>query len=135
MLINNTNLIIMFIILFSVLAFGIGQVVWIYLDSRKRGDKFGILWAIFALTPLFIPMILPLPLVVYLLVTRAFSAKCNNCNTRISSSFLACPNCGVNLKEKCNSCGRPLKEGWNYCPYCNDKIKRGNIKDEHTKEI
>lgn len=132
MLISNTNLIMMFAILFLILLFGIGQVVWIYLDSKNRGDKFGILWGIFTLTPLFIPIILPLPLIVYLLVTRAFSTKCYNCKTRISNNFLACPNCGVKLKEKCNHCGSALKEEWNYCPYCNNEINKENLNRENN---
>lgn len=127
MLIGGSSLIFMFIIVFLILAFGIGQVAWIYLDSRKREDKFGLLWAIFALTPLFIPILLPLPLIVYLLVTRAFSDKCYNCNSRVSGRFSACPNCGVQLKEKCSCCNQVIREEWNYCPYCNDKIKKGNL--------
>lgn len=134
MLVGGSSLIFMFIIVFLILAFGIGQVAWIYLDSRKREDKFGLLWAIFALTPLFIPILLPLPLIVYLLVTRAFSSKCNNCDSRVSGSFAACPNCGVQLKEKCSSCNQVLREEWNYCPYCNDKIKKGNLQNENNKE-
>lgn len=126
MLIGNTNIILIYVVLFSVLAFGIGQVVWITIDSKKRGDKLGVFWGIFALTPLFIPILLPLPLITYLLVTRTFSAKCYNCKTRISNSFISCPNCGVGLKKKCNSCGKGLKEEWNYCPYCNDQIKKGS---------
>lgn len=127
MLTTNTNLIIIFGILFLVLFFGIGQVVWIYLDSKKREDKLGVLWSIFALTPLFLPIILPLPLITYLLVTRAFSSKCHNCKINISNKFISCPNCGVNLKQKCKQCASALKEEWNYCPYCNDKIKGENF--------
>lgn len=127
MLIGGTGLILMFIVMFLILIFGIGQVAWIYLDSKKREDKLGLLWSIFALTPLFIPILLPLPLIVYLLITRSFSAKCHNCNSRVSGSFASCPNCGVKLKEKCSSCNRVLREEWNYCPYCNDKINKGNL--------
>ena len=112
--------IIVFLLIFS---FAIGQVVWIYLDSKKREDKWGILWSILAITPIFLPILLPLPLIVYLLVTRAFSTKCPNCKVKISSKFSSCPSCGCKLKEKCKSCGSPLKDEWKYCPYCNDKIE------------
>ena len=108
---------------FLIIVFTIGQVVWIYLDSKKREDKWGILWAILALTPIFSPILLPLPLIVYLLVTRAFSLKCPNCKVKISSNFSSCPNCGVKLKEKCKSCGSAMKDDWKYCPYSNDKIE------------
>ena len=75
MLVGSKQLILMFIVLFLIFSFGIGQVVWIYLDSKKREDKWGILWSILAITPLFIPILLPLPLIVYLLVTRAFRSE------------------------------------------------------------
>ena len=123
MLIVSRQIIITFIIFFLIFFFEIGQVVWIYLDSKKRVDKWGILWSILAITPIFLPMLLPLPVIVYLLVTRAFSTKCPNCKVKISSKFSSCQNCGWKLKEKCKSCGSPLKE-WKYCPYCNDKIGR-----------
>ena len=123
MLVGSKQLILMFIVLFLIFSFGIGQVVWIYLDSKKREDKWGILWSILAITPIFLPILLPLPLIVYLLVTRAFSTKCPNCRIKISSKFSSCPNCGWKLKEKCKSCGSPLKDEWKYCPYCNDKIE------------
>ena len=123
MLVGSKQIIMMFIVFFLIFAFGIGQVVWIYLDSKKREDKLGILWSILAITPIFLLMLLPLPLIVYLLVTRAFSAKCPNCKMKISNKFSSCPNCGWKLKEKCKSCGSALKDEWKYCPYCNDKIE------------
>ena len=70
MLIVSRQIIITFIIFFLIFFFEIGQVVWIYLDSKKRVDKWGILWSILAITPIFLPMLLPLPVIVYLLVTR-----------------------------------------------------------------
>ena len=88
MLIVSRQIIITFIIFFLIFFFEIGQVVWIYLDSKKRVDKWGILWSILAITPIFLPMLLPLPVIVYLLVTRAFSTKCPNCKVKISSNFL-----------------------------------------------
>ena len=123
MLIGSKQIIMIFIVFFLIFSFAIGQVVWIYLDSKKREDKWGILWSILAITPIFLPILLPLPLIVYLLVTRAFSTKCPNCKVKISSKFSSCPSCGCKLKEKCKSCGSPLKDEWKYCPYCNDKIK------------
>ena len=78
MLIGSNQIIMIFIVFFLIFSFAIGQVVWIYLDSKKREDKWGILWSILAITPIFLPILLPLPLIVYLLVTRAFSTKCPN---------------------------------------------------------
>lgn len=122
MLIAGGMSIFIFIILFCIFAFGMGQVAWIYLDSKERGDKWSILWALFAVSPLLIPMMLPLPLVIYLLVTRAFSTKCSKCGEKVVNSFAACPACGNKLKEKCVNCGKLVKEEWNYCAYCNEKI-------------
>ncbi|RDY25477.1 zinc ribbon domain-containing protein [Romboutsia weinsteinii] len=132
MLINSGGLTSLFIVMFLVLALGIGQVVWIYLDSRNRGDKLKVLWAMLAITPLLVPIILPLPIIVYLLVTRAFSEKCSNCKTRVVSSFSSCPTCGSKLKEKCRICHKALKEEWNYCPYCSDKIKKESLDNENN---
>ena len=67
MLIGSNQIIMIFIVFFLIFSFAIGQVVWIYLDSKKREDKWGILWSILAITPIFLPILLPLPLIVYLL--------------------------------------------------------------------
>lgn len=113
-----------YIVLFVVFLFGMGQVAWIFLDSKERGDKLGIVWAMFAVIPIIMPILLPLPIIVYLLITRSFSEKCSNCNSRVSSNFAACPNCGNELKEKCSSCEKIVKDTWNYCPYCKNKINK-----------
>ena len=55
----------MCLFLFVCICFGIGQVVWIYLDAKERGDRLKIVWALFAVFPIFIPYLLPLPLIVY----------------------------------------------------------------------
>ena len=88
MLIGNQQIILMFLVLFLILAFTIGQVVWIFLDSKKRQDKWTMLRAILALTLIFSPILLPLPLIVYLLLTRAISLKCPNCKIYISNNIL-----------------------------------------------
>ena len=53
MLIGSKQIIMIFIVFFLIFSFSIGQVVWIYLDSKKREDKWGILWSILAITPIF----------------------------------------------------------------------------------
>lgn len=118
---------IMFVILFLIFVFGMGQVAWIYLDSKKREDKMGILWAMFSLLPIFFPLVLPLPIIIYLLVTRSFSDNCSKCGERVSNNFATCPSCGFEIKQKCRSCGRVVKDKWNYCPYCSANIKSGGM--------
>ena len=49
MLIGSKQIIMIFIVFFLIFSFAIGQVVWIYLDSKKREDKWGILWSILAI--------------------------------------------------------------------------------------
>ncbi len=110
------------IILFVVSCFGIGQVVWIYLDAKEREDRLKVVWALFALFPIFIPYLLPLPLIVYLLISRSYASSCPTCNEKIRSDYVTCPHCGQHLKEKCSHCGRSIEKGWNYCPSCSKEI-------------
>ena len=46
MLIGSKQIIMIFIVFFLIFTFAIGQVVWIYLESKKREDILGILWSI-----------------------------------------------------------------------------------------
>lgn len=36
----------MCLLLFVCICFGIGQVVWIYLDAKERGDRLKVVWAL-----------------------------------------------------------------------------------------
>jgi DNA-directed RNA polymerase subunit RPC12/RpoP len=107
--------------------FVIAQTLWIYLDSKKLMGKFAILWAMFGLTPLIFPIILPLPIIIYFLITKTMYNKCHICGSRISRVFAACPECGAKLKERCKRCGTVLSDRWNYCPYCNTKIPKDDL--------
>lgn len=111
------------LILFIVLCFGIGQVVWIYLDAKERRDRLAPVWAIFSLFPIIYPLLLPLPLVVYLLISRSFDYRCPTCNEKIKSDFIICPSCGQTLKEQCSQCKRAVEKDWNYCPDCSSSLK------------
>ncbi len=47
MLIGSNQIIMIFIVFFLIFSFAIGQVVWIYLDSKKRedsGEYYGLYW-------------------------------------------------------------------------------------------
>jgi type II secretory ATPase GspE/PulE/Tfp pilus assembly ATPase PilB-like protein len=46
------------------------------------------------------------------------SGICPNCSSRIEQSYMACPSCGVTLKDKCPDCGRTLEKNWRFCPNC-----------------
>lgn len=115
--------IIMFVILFIVICFGIGQVAWIYLDAKERGDYLAWIWAVFAIFPVVYPILLPLPLIIYLLISRSFSYQCPTCNEKVKQDYITCPACGQSLKEQCSHCKRPIEADWNYCPGCSTQIK------------
>ena len=89
--------ILMSVVLFVVVCFGIGQVAWIYLDAKDRGDRLAIVWAIFAIFPIVYPILLPLPLIIYLLISRSFSYLCPTCNEKVNKDFSTCPHCGQAL--------------------------------------
>ena len=112
----------MCLFLFVCICFGIGQVVWIYSDAKERGDRLKIVWALFAVFPIFIPYLLPLPLIVYLLISRSYASSCPTCNEKIRPDYVTCPRCGQHLKEKCLNCGRSIEKSWNYCPSCSKEL-------------
>lgn len=114
-----------FIILFIILVFGMGQVAWINLDSKERGDSLRALWTIIAILPILFPIALPIPIIIYLLVTRAFSEKCPRCNKKVSSSFISCPHCNYKLKTTCPKCNKAVDTKWSYCPYCSETLNSG----------
>ena len=48
---------------------------------------------------------------------------CPACRHRVQPDFMACPNCGAQLKRSCPDCHRLLELSWHRCPYCgNDKV-------------
>jgi predicted amidophosphoribosyltransferase len=42
----------------------------------------------------------------------------------VESDFLACPFCGIQLRQPCPSCQRPLSPQWKTCPYCARPVQR-----------
>ena len=89
---------------------------------KERGDRLKIVWALFAVFPIFIPYLLPLPLIVYLLISRSYASSCPTCNEKIRPDYVTCPRCGQHLKEKCLNCGRSIEKSWNYCPSCSKEL-------------
>lgn len=117
------NTLLVGLILFVVVCFGIGQVVWIYLDAKERQDRLAPIWAIFAVFPIIYPVLLPLPLIIYLLISRSFDYRCPTCNEKIRQDFITCPNCGQTLKNQCPHCKQAVEAEWNYCPSCSSALK------------
>ncbi|MGL4374001.1 MAG: zinc ribbon domain-containing protein [Turicibacter sp.] len=116
------------IVFFVIALFGLGQVVWIYLDAKERGDRLKGVWTLFAVVALLLsiglPFLLPLPLLVYLLISRSSGYKCPNCSHQVKNDYCACPQCGTTLKSKCPTCHQPVDSKWSYCPSCSAKLEK-----------
>lgn len=115
--------IIAFVILFIILLLWLGQSLWIYLDARNRNNRFAVLWGILGLFNC------PIPLIVYLIVTRGNEKKCPNCKKAIEKNMGICPHCGYKLGKECKKCGAFMEEEWEYCPRCAAKYEGGDNRD------
>lgn len=102
---------------FLVIALWLGQSLWIYLDSRERKNSYAVLWALLALFSF------PIPLLVYLIVSRGNRVKCKICGAVMEKGLTICTNCGSTLGKKCNNCGSFMEKHWNYCPNCKSKYE------------
>lgn len=108
------------IIVFIVLVFWLGQSLWIYLDARNKNNRFAVLWGILGLFNC------PIPLIVYLIVTRGNEKKCPNCKMTIERNMIMCPHCGYKLGKACKNCGAFMEKDWEYCPHCSTKYEKGD---------
>lgn len=128
---SSLMIIVIWLIFFGLIVFGLGQVVWIYLDALERGDRLKGVWTLFAilagLLSLGLPFLLPMPLLVYLLISRSFGYKCPNCSHQVKVDYSTCPQCGCELKSKCPTCKKAVETGWNYCPSCSTHLVEGRI--------
>lgn len=70
------------------------QGTWIFIDARKRKEKYYWLWGILGL------LNTPTSIIVYLLVTRWRNIKCKNCGRGISEKWDYCPYCSKRIKEE-----------------------------------
>ena len=91
--------------------------VYVYRDATKRGMN-GVLWMLVAiLAPTFIGLI------IYLLVRSNYSdMRCPTCDTRVTETFMVCPNCGTKLRPTCPSCATPVQPEWKVCPQCAEPL-------------
>jgi len=93
------------------------QALWIFIDAKKRGEKYYWAWGLFGL------LNIPSSLIIYLFVTRYGHFKCPNCGKTVKNDYKFCPYCGASLKKTCLKCGTEIKEDWTYCPECSTKLK------------
>ena len=91
--------------------------VYVYRDANKRGMN-GVLWMLVAiLAPTF------LGLIIYLLVRGNHSdMSCPACGTRVTETYMVCPNCGAKLRPTCPSCATPVQPEWKVCPHCAEPL-------------
>lgn len=109
------SIIFMFLpLLIMAVVFGlyIWQAVWVALDSRKKGEEYWWLWTIVAL------FTFPVGVIVYALVTKSNTDRCNNCGKEVPSNINSCPYCGEMCGQICSNCGQKVQSGWKYCPNC-----------------
>ena len=110
---------IQYLILFSALLLVLIQGTWIFLNARKRGEKYYWLWGLLGLTSV------PSALIVYLIVMGTIHEKCKYCGKEIKKGGKICPHCGNTLREVCPNCGIKIEKDWEFCPECNTKLKGG----------
>ncbi|HHW57099.1 MAG TPA: zinc ribbon domain-containing protein [Clostridia bacterium] len=92
------------------------QATWIFMDARKRGEKYYWAWGLLGL------LNFPTSLIIYLIVTRHGYLKCPDCGKTVKNNYKYCPYCGNALKKTCPTCGIEIKEDWRYCPECSRKL-------------
>lgn len=116
------------------MGFWLIVVWWVWVDSGERSKS-----VLFRLICLVIALLPILGLIIYLIVRPKSTLEeiywadqerrylkfetlelgdCHKCGYQLQPGFIACPNCGLSLKNKCESCGAYLNKEWKTCPYC-----------------
>ncbi len=98
---------------------------WVFVDARRRNLSRPALWAILTLIGNVVTLI------IYLIVrpsssTAAPKGLCPLCGTKLKNDYIACPGCGILLRNKCKNCGRALENDWSFCPYCTEPVHAGS---------
>lgn len=105
------------LLILAVILILIPQGTWIFINARKRGEKYYWLWGLLGLIQF------PSALIIYLIVMGITHEKCNFCNKEINKGLKLCPYCGNTLRGSCPNCGKNIEKDWEYCPECNTKLK------------
>jgi len=91
--------------------------VYVYRDANRRGMN-GVLWMLIAI---FAPSLIGL--IIYLLVRGNYSdMNCPACGTRVTETYMVCPNCGAKLRPTCPNCATPVQPEWKVCPQCAEPL-------------
>lgn len=106
-----------FPLVFIFLLLYLGQALWVYLDSKKKGNAYDWLWGILSLISC------PVPLIIYFIISRNGMKKCINCGKSVDKSSKICPYCGETPHKLCQNCGYIIESNWSFCPNCKEKLK------------
>ncbi|MDF2672688.1 MAG: hypothetical protein K0R09_953 [Clostridiales bacterium] len=109
------------LLVFPAVLIVIAQGTWIFLDARKRGEKYYWLWGLLGLIQF------PSSLIIYLLVMGITHEKCKYCGKGIKKGGRLCPYCGNKLRESCPNCGIKIEKDWKFCPECNNSLKEKQV--------
>jgi hypothetical protein len=113
----------------------LGLAYWVHRDARRRtADR----WLVATATLLsLVPVLGPLVYLLFrppetledthsrrveidVLESRLLrrAPHCPVCHADVEASFLICPVCTTQLKERCETCAAPLERAWQVCPFC-----------------
>lgn len=131
---------VMSILGYSLIAFWIVVLYWVWLDSGERTSKVAVR-ILFVLLALVLNVV---GLIIYLLIRPSQTIEeiywsdlekrylkyetselgdCPKCGTQLYPGYNFCPNCKYKLKVKCSKCGLMVDRGCDYCPTCGEKVR------------
>ena len=126
-----------YLVLLMIPAIIVFLAFWVFVDAKKRGQSTPSLWAVLTLIGNVVAWI------IYMLVRPQMAVGvtgqqmpkgvCPICGTKLRSDFIACPGCGILLRNRCKNCGKALENDWSFCPYCTNAIGKG-IEGETEEE-
>jgi len=101
---------------------------WVFVDAKQRGQARPALWAVLTLIGNVIAWIIYMLVRPQMMKTAAGQpmpkGACPICGTKLKSDFIACPGCGILLRNRCKNCGKALENDWSFCPYCTTAVTK-----------
>jgi RNA polymerase subunit RPABC4/transcription elongation factor Spt4 len=86
-------------------------------DAGRRGMS-RLLWTLIAI---FVPN--GLGIVLYFVLRKPRTARCQQCNAEVEPGFSFCPRCRNRLQPVCPHCQRSVNPGDKFCPYCGGALE------------
>ncbi len=127
------------------LAIWIACAFWVYRDMRSRTEEPMLPYLAAALVILFTPVFFPMAILVYRIVRPADRVldrrehelneallmsevgeieQCASCRRVVDPSWMICPNCRGELRDRCGECGRVAEFDWRHCAWCGNDLTR-----------